>query len=794
MQTDRRTLLKIGGAAATSSLLAGCGAFTGELNAKDVTAEAAIAAEWNAMRARLHDAFALGVAGEFEAGVSVAENIFTRFEKSSGEWGAHEKLEHTSETQYEEFEEALGQLKTALEDENMDEVKTELNLGNEHLRKAQIGLVGEANVHALDLQLLGARFEDSAMLADAATFKSARTVAERALSAFEDGTVHDELESASSETYESFESAAKTTVSAAKKERKSVVRKQSNAAVKAAVSGSYELGTENAAGAGHIAVMQGQGFDAKALASLGGPSKSFAHAASLNTYRARATDCKWLAEQGATGYAKRMAKDIFAHFEGAKAHEALEHANHDAYEKFEHGLEELAAAAGKGNSKAVEQAVSEIDSSLRTGIAALTTETEAAILQSGFLRARFGDALELHTMGKSEAAATISQSIFERFEKDELGLHETLEHTSEKLYERFEHKHLKEGLIPALKGNGSNTSTHFEGSMQALLDFETKAGNATLVAGAEATFMASRGFDAAGVAKLGNGSRSNAIVEATFEHFENGAGGYHEALEHADHDRYESFEKAFGGIKSANETYAKAKQFGNEAVQSVYAIVGTAGGDFTGAAATIVQDAFQQFETAEVHDLLENGDHAAYEAFENEVKEYASALKSGEGIDAASEAFAAAALRAQFAVVGEVGNAPVGTQSGGEENGETKLAGGPNVKQGVPEDADHVVEMKAVSFSPSELTIKKGDTVAWKHVGGEAHTVTATEKSLPNGASYWASGGFESESKATAGWKNGTGAVQSGQSFVHTFETAGTFEYHCIPHEAAGMTGTIVVE
>ncbi|WP_458189156.1 DUF5059 domain-containing protein [Haladaptatus sp. NG-WS-4] len=796
MRTERRTLLKVGGATLASSLLAGCGSLTGDskTEAKDVTAKAAIAAEWNAMRARLHDAFALGVAGEFEAGATVAEDVFARFEQASGEWGAHEKLEHTSEKHYEEFEEALGQLKTALKEKNSKETKIELGLGNEHLRKAQVELVGETNVRALDLQLLGARFEDSAMLAAAGKSDAARQVAETAFDAFEKGPLHDSLESASSETYESFESAAKTTIRAAKNGKRAVVRKQANHAVTAAVSGSYDLGTENTAGAGHLAVLQAQGFDAKALASLGGPSTSFAHAATLNTYRARAADCEWVAAQGATAQAKRMAKDVFAHFEGAKAHDPLEHADHAAYEKFEHGLEELPLAAGNGNTKAIEHALGEIDGSLRTGIDTLVGGTDAAILQSGYFRARFGDAMELHARGESNAAATIAQSLFERFEKNELGFHEALEHESEKLYERFEHEHLKEGLIPALKnGNDAAAKKHFEGVLTALLDFEKKAGTASLVAGAEATFMAGRAFDAAGVAALGDTKRAKSVVTATFEHFESGAGGFHESLERANHDRYESFEKALGSVKGGTDVYPKAKRFGNQAVQSVYAVVKNAGGDFGDQAATVVQDTFQQFERAKVHESLETADHAVYETFEKNLNEYANALKSVEGVDLANEAFARAALRAQFAVVGEVGKAPVGK---GSDDGETKtkLKGGPNVQQGVPGDADHVVEMKAVSFAPEKLSVKKGDTVAWKHVGGEAHSVTAREGKLPTDANYWASGDFDSEKAATDGWEKGKGAVQSGQSFVHTFETKGTFEYYCIPHESADMTGRIVVE
>jgi plastocyanin len=72
--------------------------------------------------------------------------------------------------------------------------------------------------------------------------------------------------------------------------------------------------------------------------------------------------------------------------------------------------------------------------------------------------------------------------------------------------------------------------------------------------------------------------------------------------------------------------------------------------------------------------------------------------------------------------------------------------------------------------------------------------VFAYEDEIPEDADYWASGGFDSQEAAEAGWEEGTGAIQSGQSYVHTFETAGSHGYYCAPHEAAGMVGTVVVE
>jgi plastocyanin len=90
--------------------------------------------------------------------------------------------------------------------------------------------------------------------------------------------------------------------------------------------------------------------------------------------------------------------------------------------------------------------------------------------------------------------------------------------------------------------------------------------------------------------------------------------------------------------------------------------------------------------------------------------------------------------------------------------------------------------------------VSVGDTVAWPHAAGEAHTVFAYVDGIPEEADYWASGGFDSEAAAREGWEDGQGAVRSGESYVHTFETPGTHEYFCAPHEAAGMVGSVVVE
>lgn len=75
------------------------------------------------------------------------------------------------------------------------------------------------------------------------------------------------------------------------------------------------------------------------------------------------------------------------------------------------------------------------------------------------------------------------------------------------------------------------------------------------------------------------------------------------------------------------------------------------------------------------------------------------------------------------------------------------------------------------TFSPSTVTISSGTSVRWVNVSMVLHTVT------PDEHSEWSSASL-----------NGNGT-----SFVHTFDTPGTYAYYCEPHVGQGMTGTITV-
>jgi len=120
-------------------------------------------------------------------------------------------------------------------------------------------------------------------------------------------------------------------------------------------------------------------------------------------------------------------------------------------------------------------------------------------------------------------------------------------------------------------------------------------------------------------------------------------------------------------------------------------------------------------------------------------------------------------------------------------------------------DSEYDIGMQSNAFVPDPAVedtdlptfeVAVGDTVVWANTGSRNHTVTAYEDGLPEGADYWASGGFDTEQAAREAWEqslDGGGIVSPSETYEHTFEVAGEHYYFCIPHEGAGMLGKILV-
>jgi len=88
-----------------------------------------------------------------------------------------------------------------------------------------------------------------------------------------------------------------------------------------------------------------------------------------------------------------------------------------------------------------------------------------------------------------------------------------------------------------------------------------------------------------------------------------------------------------------------------------------------------------------------------------------------------------------------------------------------------------------VWFDPIGLWVPPGQTVRWV-LHHDVHTTTAYHPKndqhslrIPEGAEPWSSGFL----------------VTPGAHFDVTFTVEGVYDYYCLPHEAAGMVGRIVV-
>ena len=91
----------------------------------------------------------------------------------------------------------------------------------------------------------------------------------------------------------------------------------------------------------------------------------------------------------------------------------------------------------------------------------------------------------------------------------------------------------------------------------------------------------------------------------------------------------------------------------------------------------------------------------------------------------------------------------------------------PAVAQPTASSAAAAVEISGFAFNPPTLTVKVGTTVTWTNKDSATHTVASD-------AGDWVSP-----------------SIAQGQSFSRTFDTAGTFPYHCSIHP--NMKGTVVV-
>ena len=106
---------------------------------------------------------------------------------------------------------------------------------------------------------------------------------------------------------------------------------------------------------------------------------------------------------------------------------------------------------------------------------------------------------------------------------------------------------------------------------------------------------------------------------------------------------------------------------------------------------------------------------------------------------------------------------------GAQNNEEPAESGGGGGGDGEGGGGGTQVAMEGIKFKPASVTVSAGDIVTWTNDDSVGHDVTGD------------------------GFKSGDpGAMQNGDTFEHTFDKAGTFDYVCTVHP--GMEGSVVVE
>lgn len=110
---------------------------------------------------------------------------------------------------------------------------------------------------------------------------------------------------------------------------------------------------------------------------------------------------------------------------------------------------------------------------------------------------------------------------------------------------------------------------------------------------------------------------------------------------------------------------------------------------------------------------------------------------------------------------------PANSSTTGDFSTSTNSSDSTNTNTGTVAAVPTMVSIIDMSFSPSSLSVKKGTTVEWTNNDVTTHTVTGTKGGLSNHG------------------------IAPGSTYSYTFDTVGTFPYHCEIHSS--MTGAVTV-
>ena len=98
----------------------------------------------------------------------------------------------------------------------------------------------------------------------------------------------------------------------------------------------------------------------------------------------------------------------------------------------------------------------------------------------------------------------------------------------------------------------------------------------------------------------------------------------------------------------------------------------------------------------------------------------------------------------------------------------------------------------AMEFQPKDITISQGDAVEWTTLSGPPHNIVFAPEEIPAAARPQLQANMDNPTPEL----NSPLLLNIGDKFTLSFAGVppGTYPYHCTPHLATGMSGTITVK
>lgn len=122
----------------------------------------------------------------------------------------------------------------------------------------------------------------------------------------------------------------------------------------------------------------------------------------------------------------------------------------------------------------------------------------------------------------------------------------------------------------------------------------------------------------------------------------------------------------------------------------------------------------------------------------------------------------------------------------------TPAAGAPAPITGKTIEVKMIGDDKGYRFEPNDITVKPGDGIKFINVTGGPHNVSFDPATLPAAAKTALTANMPNQMAELSGPLLSTPNEAYTVSFANV--PAGKYEFHCTPHLAMGMKGTITVQ